>query len=99
MRWAYVRNHPLTYARSGGYEGGAIAVTASKLRENVYKILDHVLETGEPVEIIRAGRKLKIVRADEPRKRKLDRLAKRPEALLADPEELVHLDWSKEWNP
>ena len=76
-----------------------MAVTASKLRENVYRILDQVLKTGEPVEIIRGGRKLKIVPAEEPCKRKLDRLAKRPEALLTDPEELVHLDWSKEWRP
>ena len=29
----------------------------------------------------------------------IDRLAKRPETLLTDPEELVHLDWSKEWRP
>ena len=76
-----------------------MALTASKLRENVYKILDRVLETGEPVEIVRGGRRLKIIPVDAPRKQKLGRLAKRPEALLADPEELVHLDWSKEWRP
>ena len=76
-----------------------MAVTASKLRENVYRILDQVLETGVPVEIIRAGRTLKIVPVEEPRARKLDRLAKRPDALLTDPEELVHLDWSKAWRP
>lgn len=74
-------------------------MTASKLRENVYRILDQVLQTGEPVEIIRGGRKLKIVSAEEPGSRKLDRLAKRPETLLTDPAELVHLDWSKEWQP
>ena len=28
-------------------------VTASKLRENIYRILDQVLETGVPVEIER----------------------------------------------
>ncbi len=76
-----------------------MAVTASKLRENVYKILDQVLATGEPVEIVRGGRKLKIAPADEPPKRKLDRLTEHPDALLVDPEELVHLDWSKEWRP
>ena len=76
-----------------------MAVTASKLRENVYKILDHVLETGEPVEIIRGGRKLRIVPVEEAGRSKLERLAKRPEVLLTDPEELVHLDWSKEWRP
>lgn len=76
-----------------------MTVTASKLRENVYRILDQVLESGEPVVIVRGGRKLKIVPVDEPSKGKLDRLAKRPETLLTDPEELVHLDWSKEWRP
>lgn len=76
-----------------------MAVTASKLRENVYRILDHVLKTGEPVEIIRGGQKLKIIPVEEPGKRKLDRLPQRPETLLTDPEDLVHLDWSKEWRP
>ena len=36
-------------------------ITASKLRENVYNILDHALETGVPVEVERKGRILKIV--------------------------------------
>jgi hypothetical protein len=77
-----------------------MALTASKLRENVYRILDQVLETGEPVEIIRGGKKVKIVRAEEElSNRKLDRLPERPEVLLTDPEDLVHLDWSKEWQP
>lgn len=76
-----------------------MTVTASKLREDVYRILDQVLKTGTPVEIVRRGRKLKIIPEEEPRTRKLDRLAKRPKALLTDPEDLVHLDWSKEWRP
>ena len=40
-------------------------LTASKLREDIYRVLDHVLATGEPVEIERNGRRLRIV-ADEP---------------------------------
>lgn len=74
-------------------------VTTSKLRQNIYKILDRVLDTGEPVEIVRRGRRLKIVAAEDLAKGKLERLQKRPEALLADPEDLVHLDWSAEWKP
>ena len=76
-----------------------MAWTASKLRENVYKVLDQVLETGEPVEIVRRGRMLRIEAVGAPKKRKLADLPKRPDALLAAPETLVHLDWSKEWQP
>lgn len=76
-----------------------MTVTASKLRENVYKILDTVLETGVPVEIVRGGRKLKIVPVDERPKGKLDRAKARPDALAGDPEDLVHIDWSREWRP
>ena len=36
-------------------------LTASKLRANVYRVLDQVLETGVPVEIERHGRRLRII--------------------------------------
>jgi len=71
-------------------------LTASKLRENIYRILDQVLETGQPVEIERRGQKLRIVPV-KPSGR-LERLPPRP-YLLAQPEELIHMDWSKEWKP
>lgn len=74
-------------------------MTASKLRENIYKVLDQVLETGAPVEIERRGRKLRIVPGDEPPRNKLDRLEAHPRAIVGDPEDLVHLDWSGEWKP
>ena len=68
--------------------------TASKLRENIYRVLDQILETGVPVEITRKGRRLKIVTVDGP-----DKLAnlKRRDVLNGDPEDIVHLDWSGEW--
>lgn len=71
-------------------------LTASKLRENVYRILDQVLETGVPVEIERGGKLLRISAA-EPRS-KLENL-KRRDCIVGDPEDLVHLDWSGEWRP
>ncbi len=74
-------------------------LTASRLRENIYKILDQVLETGIPVEIERSGKLLKIVPVVAPRKSKLDRLEDHPGFLVTDPEELVHVDWSGEWKP
>jgi hypothetical protein len=73
-----------------------MTLKASSLRENIYRILDQVLDTGIPVEIERRGKILKIVTA-EPRS-KLQNLKARP-YLLTDPEELVHLDWSGEWRP
>jgi hypothetical protein len=70
-------------------------ITASKLRENVYRILDEAIETGKPVEVIRKGTVLTIV----PPKRvsKLDKLKKRPGLFVGDVEDIIHIDWSKEW--
>lgn len=74
-------------------------ITASKLRENIYRILDRVAETGIPVEIIRRKRRLKIVPADDDAPSKISRVTARPKVLVGDPETLVHLDWSKGWKP
>ncbi|MEX2626989.1 MAG: hypothetical protein WD225_08885 [Ilumatobacteraceae bacterium] len=74
-----------------------MSLTASKLRENVYRILDEVLETGVPVEIERHGRRLRIVPVDAASP--LDRLVCRPDAIVGDPDDLVHVDWSSEWRP
>jgi hypothetical protein len=73
-----------------------MALTASKLRENIYRIIDQVLETGVPVEVRRKGKTVRIV-PGEPVSR-LERLRPR-EFLLEDPESIVHLDWSEEWRP
>jgi PHD/YefM family antitoxin component YafN of YafNO toxin-antitoxin module len=71
-------------------------VTASKLRENIYRILDQVLQTGTPVEIKRKGRTLKIVSEDAPKK--TSRLIRR-NIIHGRAEDLIHLDWSNEWKP
>jgi hypothetical protein len=69
-------------------------ITASKLRENVYRILDEAIETGKPVEVLRKGVVLSIV----PPKRvsKLDNLKKRT-GFVGDLDDIVSIDWSKEW--
>lgn len=71
-------------------------MTVSELRQNIYQLLDQVLDTGVPLEIERKGRKLRIV--PEPPHDKLDNL-KRWDCLVGDPEEIVHMDWSQEWRP
>jgi antitoxin (DNA-binding transcriptional repressor) of toxin-antitoxin stability system len=70
-------------------------VTASKLRENVYQILDEAIKTGVPVEVIRKGKVLKIV-PDKPVS-KLDRLRKRKNVFVGNVEDIIGMDWSKEW--
>ena len=49
------------------------------------------------MEVVRHGKRLKIVPIEE--KGKLDNLVKRPDYLRCDPDEIVHMDWSKEWRP
>jgi hypothetical protein len=74
-------------------------LTAAELRANIYRVLDQVLETGVPVEIERHGWRLRIIaeKSEQPAAPgKLTRLKPR-KLLLGDPEELVHVDWSREW--
>jgi prevent-host-death family protein len=72
-------------------------MTVTKLRPNLFKVLDQVIETGIPIEIKRKGTKIKIV-AVEPVSR-LESLEPHPGTIVGDPEDLVHTDWSGEWKP
>jgi antitoxin (DNA-binding transcriptional repressor) of toxin-antitoxin stability system len=72
----------------------SMKITASKLRENIYRILDEAIETGNPVEVLRKGSVLKIV--PEKRPSKLDRLKKR-KGFVGDPDDIIGMDWSKYW--
>jgi hypothetical protein len=69
-------------------------ITPSELRKNLYKLLDQVLLTGEPIEIKRKDKVLKI--SVEPSKSKLDNLKKR-DVLNCAPDEIIHNNWEKEW--
>ena len=74
----------------------AVAITASKLRENIYKSLDEVIETGVPIQVVRKGFVLRIVLDQPPSK--LARLKKRPGIFVGDPDDIIGMDWSKEWS-
>lgn len=73
-----------------------MVMTASRLRENVYKLLDEVVATGRPLEVERKGKLLRIVPVET--RSRLSRL-KKHDLIVGDPEDLVHMDWSSEWNP
>ncbi len=74
-----------------------MVITASELRQNIYKLLDQVLDSGVPLEIERNGRRLRVIPTDAPPK--LDRVVGHADYVVGDPEELVHIDWSNEWRP
>jgi hypothetical protein len=69
-------------------------VTASHLRQNIYRILDEVIETGRPVEIERKGC---VVRIERRERNIFETLTPHPGAIAGDSEDLVHMDWSPEW--
>jgi hypothetical protein len=69
-------------------------LTASKLRQDIYSILDSLLESGEPIEILRKGRIIRLVLDKPPSK--VSRLKKHKYS-DEDPDFFNHLDWSKEW--
>jgi len=71
-------------------------ISATRLRQNLYQILDSVLETGLPVEIERGGQILKIISVEPPSK--WERLEAH-DIFTADPESLVDIDWANEWKP
>jgi hypothetical protein len=72
-------------------------ITPSKLREDIYNILDSVLENNEIIEVKRKGQIIKII---PPQKtNKLDNLVKHENVITGDSEDFVSMDWSKEWKP
>jgi hypothetical protein len=71
-----------------------MSISATKLRQNLYNILDKVIDTGIPAEIERKGHILKIVPDNQ--KSKLERLENH-DCLNCKPEEIIEIDWYKEW--
>ena len=93
---AYVRRF-LSYVCYNEHEMGRrdqMRITASKLRENIYRILDEAINTGTPVEVVRKGSVVRLV--PEKRASKLSRLKKR-KGFQGDPDDIIGMDWSKEW--
>ena len=73
-----------------------MAVTATQLRHNVYRLLDETVETGRPLVVHRKGHILRIT-PEPDTGAKLSALI--PHSCMnGDPEDLVHIDWSDSWN-
>lgn len=77
-------------------------IKATNLRANLYSYLDRVLETGEPLEIERKGRRLRIGLAAAPKKTSatlLQCLEPHPDYILGDDAGLVSVEWLGQWKP
>lgn len=74
-----------------------MSITVTELRANLYRLIDEVIETGQPLVVERNGHKVVIERS--PVESKLARLVRRDFVIKGDPEDLVHIDWSGEWRP
>ncbi len=72
-----------------------MAIKATKLRQNLYQLLDSILETGKPLEVERNGQILRIAPAKAGSK--FD-LLEEHQALRGQPEDLLNLDWSSLWD-
>ncbi len=71
-----------------------MTLSATKLRQNLYRILDEVLDSGIPVKISRKGEILKII--PEKKKSKLERL-KEHKTIIGDPESIIDIDFNEDW--
>ena len=79
-----------------------MAISATKLRSDLYRVIEGVVKSGVPVEVELRGRKVRIVPA-EPHD-KLANLPKRPAAIVGDPGRLAQArtfdesKWRRKWD-
>ena len=69
--------------------------SATKLRQNLYNILDGIIDNGVPVVIERKGVILRII--PEEQVKKWERLDPH-DVINGNPEDIVSMDWSRTWN-
>ena len=79
-----------------------MAITATKLRSDLYRVIEDVIKKGVPIEVELRGKKVRIVPA-EPRD-KLANLVKRPGVIVGDAGRLAQVKtfdeakWRKKWD-
>ena len=73
-----------------------MTVTPTKLRENLFKLLDEVIATGEVLDVKRNGHILHIV--PERKGSRLEKIIAKKITNASD-EELINTDWEDEWKP
>lgn len=70
-------------------------VNPTELRQNLYQLLDRVIESGEPLLVRRGEHTLRVTLVEDTQELACPPL--RPDLIVGDPDDLVHVDWSAEW--
>lgn len=72
-------------------------LTATRLRAELFSTLDHVVATGEAVEIQRPSGSVRIVR--DTSAQRLAGLRPHPGIINGDADDLANLSWEQAWKP
>ncbi|MBI4741052.1 MAG: type II toxin-antitoxin system prevent-host-death family antitoxin [Betaproteobacteria bacterium] len=73
------------------------SLTATHLRAELFKTLDRVATTGEPIEVTRPAGKVRIVAAASGNR--LARLVPHPGTVTGDAADLANRGWESAWQP
>lgn len=79
-----------------------MAISATKLRADIYRVIEGVINSGVPVEIELRGRKVRIVPAEQ--RDKLANLVKRSGVIVGDPGRIGQTrtfdgaKWRRKWD-
>jgi hypothetical protein len=80
-----------------------MAMSVSALRQDIYRLLDQVIVTGEPLVVERRGHRLAIAPAPDadpaPAGGRLARLRPHPGAITGDLDDLDSVTWVDAWRP
>lgn len=77
-------------------ENEVMVVTVDEIKSDIEGVLNRLETPDETVEFEANGQGWRIVPTAP--KGKLRNLISRPDIIIGDPEDLVHIDWSEYWN-
>ncbi len=74
-----------------------MTVTPTELRADLYRLLDAIVASGEPLLVRRGAVTLRIAVAAHPDAPPMLPPPLRQDLIVGDPDDLVHMDWSGAW--
>ena len=76
-------------------------ISVTKLRKELFKVMDQIAQGGEPIFVDRNGVRIKIARDEEAKISKFERMRSfQGESVLRCPiEEIENIEWNSTWEP